>query len=97
VAFLDDPAIAADFINFALLQLAYLVSLSQSKEADRSNVPEWLCRDPSNWLSQVARRTPHLLKRAQADRAVEYAATLLEVSASDASSVSFTDGCVVAD
>jgi hypothetical protein len=52
--FLDDPALVGDTVNFALLQLQWLLQMLQSDSALLSKVPDWMCKEPARWLTHVA-------------------------------------------
>lgn len=88
--FLEDSSFIAMVTSFSLLQLRWLVALSQDKENTQrchlrgtdafAVIPEWLCKLPAQWLAHVATRHPQLLKPYQADAAVEVATRLLQVS-----------------
>lgn len=85
-AFLEDPAFVTESTNFALLQLQYVLAVcrksAQTSDDHHSSspyVPEWMIKDPSRWLAEVAHRKQDLLKPFQAEQAVEVCTELLDI------------------
>lgn len=88
--FFEDPDLASNLTDFALIRLGWLVAIAQKKDADLAMIPDWMCREPARWLSHLAYVSPHLLKPIQAEKAVEYATMLLDLGGSGEGSFSFS-------
>jgi ubiquitin-protein ligase len=78
--FFDDPELSACLTDVALLQLGWLATVARENCESLYAIPDWLCREPAHWLSRVANKAPHLLKPSQAEKAIEYATLLLDMS-----------------
>ena len=78
--FFDDPEVSACLTNIALLQLGWLATLARENCESLYAIPDWICQEPAQWLSRLANKAPHLLKPSQAEKAIEYATLLLDMS-----------------
>jgi hypothetical protein len=79
--FLEDPEFIKTVTDFCLLQLDFVLQSCRSEASTlaRSIVPDFMVKDPSRWLTRVARTTAHLLTPKQAAKAVERSAELLQL------------------
>jgi hypothetical protein len=77
---LEEPDFAASVTEFSILQLEWLLATMKSSDiSTKALTPDWMCKEPSRWLSHAARNLSHLLKPHHAEKAVEIAAQLLEI------------------
>ena len=81
---LEEPEFVTNVTNFTLLQLQWVLAQCKGESvggtADNAhNIPDWIVKDPSRWLAEVAHHTPHLLRQNHAEKAIECATELLEV------------------
>lgn len=79
-AFMRDEMFVIPITKFALLQLQWLRAASRANHGSNLIlIPEWLCKEPSLWITEAAHTFSHLLKPHQAEAAVECATELLQV------------------
>ena len=77
--FLEDPNYVSVMTDFALLQLEWLLAVTTDGDAQLvACIPDWMCKEPSRWLSVATRQSWHLIKPHQAEKAVEVAIGLLQ-------------------
>lgn len=75
--FFEDPAIVGDMVNFALLQLQWLLELMKEQPCPGlAYVPDWMCKEPARWLTHVAGGQSLFIPH-QAELTIELATRLL--------------------
>ena len=83
--FLEDPDFASCMTELSLIQLRWLIAMAQERDNKRSLIPDWFCREPARWLSRLANTSPRLLKPHQAEKAIQFVATLLDMATAEPS------------
>lgn len=78
--FLEDPGFIQNMTNFTLLQLEWLLSIvSSENDAAISSIPDWLCKEPCQWLRFSLLHSWYQLKPGQVERAIDIATQLLQL------------------
>jgi hypothetical protein len=85
-SFLEDPDFASSITDLSLIQLGWLVAIARKGGPSLSLIPDWMCREPAQWMSHLAYTSPYWLKPRQAEKAVECATALLDLATSASAS-----------
>lgn len=81
--FLEDPIVVGDLVNFALLQLQWVLEVVKQKSwPGLADIPDWMCKEPARWLTHVAGARSLFIPH-QAELTIEVVTRLLSAGNGD--------------